>query len=632
MGGRVVVLTLAVALVAATPAAAAWRPTTTLDPTPDNSLGSPSPAFDPAGRFSVAFGAPGPAEVVATKSPGEAFSSVNLGPPGSGDLIADPSGRLSLFRVRHDGMNLRIEVLDRPLGEAFAAGQFLSTAGTSANDFHVDSNAAGATAVVWTYQAGGADNVRGRYRAAGATGWGPVQILGTAQLGTLRNPQVDVGPDGSAAVIWAESGGGDRIYAVNASDTAGTFGSEKEYVYDNGVATHGSDVAVLTDGGAIAVFDPPEDPPEIARRAPGAATFATATEPLPELGESAHPDVERLPDGGALIAWGFITGTSGVSAMTIRGAERGPVQELETEATIVQPVLLKTNERGDALLTWSRNTSPVELEGSFRPAGGTFSAATPLTAPGDPFRPFDIALDEEGNGAVGVLYAEDSTSDWIRQLATFDPAGPRIGEVVVPANGASGTPVAMSAQAADVLGSVAAYEWDFGDGATATGAAVEHTYAVHGPHTVTLRAVDDLGNATSLQRAIEVADGIAPALSAALSKRSVRRGKRARITATLSEAAQLRVTARRLLPGRRKGRRCVSRRKRGKRCTVRRMHGTVTRDVAVGDTRLRISPRFAGRRLKVGRYALRVGAIDAAGNAAPAQRLVLRVRKPKRRR
>ncbi len=58
-------------------------------------------------------------------------------------------------------------------------------------------------------------------------------------------------------------------------------------------------------------------------------------------------------------------------------------------------------------------------------------------------------------------------------------------------------PLAVAFDAAgssDPDGSIVGYQWDFGDGATASGAAVTHQYATAGHYEVTLSVVDDAGN------------------------------------------------------------------------------------------------------------------------------------------
>jgi hypothetical protein len=46
------------------------------------------------------------------------------------------------------------------------------------------------------------------------------------------------------------------------------------------------------------------------------------------------------------------------------------------------------------------------------------------------------------------------------------------------------------ANSIDPDGAIASYEWDFGDGTTASGATVSHTYADYGTYTVTLTVTD----------------------------------------------------------------------------------------------------------------------------------------------
>ncbi len=55
-------------------------------------------------------------------------------------------------------------------------------------------------------------------------------------------------------------------------------------------------------------------------------------------------------------------------------------------------------------------------------------------------------------------------------------------------------------------GSIASYQWDFGDGETATGVAPGHTYELAGSYTVTLTVTDNLGVTDTATRDVDVTD------------------------------------------------------------------------------------------------------------------------------
>src|SRR5699024_7393807 len=104
--------------------------------------------------------------------------------------------------------------------------------------------------------------------------------------------------------------------------------------------------------------------------------------------------------------------------------------------------------------------------------------------------------------------------DW-RSRALFLADGP-------PPAGANEPPVAKLDSDCDGLecafdgsgsqdpdGSIASYEWDFGDGDTASGASVEHTYDAAGDYSVTLTVTDDRGATARAVSEVQVEQGTA---------------------------------------------------------------------------------------------------------------------------
>jgi outer membrane protein assembly factor BamB/PKD repeat protein len=100
---------------------------------------------------------------------------------------------------------------------------------------------------------------------------------------------------------------------------------------------------------------------------------------------------------------------------------------------------------------------------------------------------------------------EDTTQDWENEddynsppVADFssNPLDPTIGESVSFDGSLS----------ADFDGSISSYEWQFGDGTTATGASVSHSYGSAGTYTVELTVTDDAGLKATTSRTIYVAE------------------------------------------------------------------------------------------------------------------------------
>jgi len=76
---------------------------------------------------------------------------------------------------------------------------------------------------------------------------------------------------------------------------------------------------------------------------------------------------------------------------------------------------------------------------------------------------------------------------------TVDPSTPTVGETVT-----------VEAEASDPDGSIAAYEWDFGDGSTATGRTAATTYDAADDYAVALTVTDDDGATDTATRTITV--------------------------------------------------------------------------------------------------------------------------------
>jgi hypothetical protein len=120
-----------------------------------------------------------------------------------------------------------------------------------------------------------------------------------------------------------------------------------------------------------------------------------------------------------------------------------------------------------------------------------------------------IAFDGEGNAIAVWEHHTITPTSTVLQYAGFDGAPPDIQSVSAPA-GVAGQPVSFSANVTDRW-TTPTVTWTFGDGGTATGRSVIHTYATHGSYQVTITATDGVGNQSSSGTSVAIGDGAAPA-------------------------------------------------------------------------------------------------------------------------
>jgi hypothetical protein len=267
------------------------------------------------------------------------------------------------------------------------------------------------------------------------------------------------------------------------------------------------------------------------------------------------------------------------------------------------------------------------VAGDLRLRGGDRAIDLNHDVPADTISADDLLgrLAVDGNGD-GVKATDAGALEYLR-------LPPEIGKLESPATVAVGAPAAFGAGAADADGEAVELHWDFGDGSGAAGGSATHAYPAPGTYTVKLTARDEAGVESSRTATIEVpapasggdtpaphdtttppdttppgttptgttpaGDTIAPRISSArltLKRSAVRRGRKARLTIKLSEAAKLRIT-----PVRRTTARAA-----GKAKSTQAKAGRSARTIKLGHRHI---ARLAKRRELV-----KIVAIDAAGN------------------
>jgi len=370
----------------------------------------------------------------------------------------------------------------------------------------------GEVLAAWTRWIGSSPRVEAAARAADGTWGAPVALSAGGRH--AFDPRVAVDPSGRAVVVWNDTAGSDSYRVRAASRSAdGAWGPPEALSADGGNA-YMPRVALDASGRALAVWERHDGSGYRAQAATRDADGAWGA-PATISGADALYDVHlaAAPSGAAVVLWTVWDG-----ARRIRAASRtadgvwGPAATIsEPGGSAVEPVVAIAPS-GAATAAWRRPAGGVQVvEVAHRSPEGSWSAPEARSAGARYGAQPAVALD--GEGAVAVAWAEGDTfnsmfewlSDGAIRTATFDAAGPLVGSLTVPATATAGEPVALSASAGDAWSAMGAIAWDLGDGASATGASVTHAYAVPGSYTVTVRAEDALGNATTAVRTITVA-------------------------------------------------------------------------------------------------------------------------------
>jgi hypothetical protein len=374
-------------------------------------------------------------------------------------------------------------------------------------------------------------------------------------------------------------------------------------------------------------------------------------------------------DGRAIVAWLATVNTVQRPQVGVRAAGGGfaPAQTVQTTGDQASQIDLAVGRSGTAILGFTTlGSGTCGFMAAVAPPGGTFGAPTGLGLPfANSCLPPSAAVGPSGDGVM-AWEGVRSNATYTSEAAGFDASGPTLTGLVVPPTGTAGTPLALSVNAIDIWNALTT-AWDFGDGTTATGGAVSHTFAAPGNRTVTVTATDAIGNATSATGPVSVAapsggstppDTVAPvigglslthktfavakAATALAAASTVARGTVLRYT--VSEAATVTVAIQRRRPGLRNGKRCVAPtaklrrqilRTKGKRglakaaCTRWPAVGTLTRHPAAGPNRLPFSGRIGTKALVPGTYRAVLHAKDAARNVSKAARIGFHVVRPR---
>lgn len=418
--------------------------------------------------------------------------------------------------------------------------------------------------------------------------WGTTHRLSTLNASQSR---LLTGRDGKVRAVWSDGAPGEGDAQGTEKLNAATLGSDGAWgpsiasrpfgalpfgfvsALDGSVAGNGDLVVAYDRTGQRPIAADPDltertDSVASLRLRSGATTWdaqrplATTTSDL----NRGSVRVTTIDDGRAIATW---TGTDGASsdgspvstfgALLTRSGASVP-QRISDDATSGAyrsgGVVTATNRvQGVVTVAWKTASGRWAVR-DWKPWDGKWApisdVPSPIVSPTGRNTPngVEMRIDELGDTVLTSQGAEPGlTLDAHTSLAVVvdDYSGPRVSDVTGPKTLTAGTAGAFSVAVKDAFSAVGATTWDFGDGSTASGTSVRHTWTTPGRYTVTATATDRWGYPSAVASTVQVAAG-----GTAASRTSLRSSTGSSAPLTLAAAKRgpaVRVAGIRLTPG-----------------------------------------------------------------------------------
>lgn len=285
-------------------------------------------------------------------------------------VTAAPDGGVTALWPRIADGRIAYVTATRPAGGAWSAPHTLDAMVSGASALDIVSSPDGTTTAAWIASVGAGQAIRTATRAPGGA-WGTPQSLSDD---VRSSEQIDLaaGPDGTVAAIWRRYDGSRWIVQGRVRPAGGAWGAVAD-LSAAGQDAGGPRVALDGQGTAHAIWS----------RSNGSRTIAqVATKPA---------------DGG----WSAGQPLSGP------GHNAGNTQ-------------IAVSPAGDAVVAWTRGTTPTSAQAATRPAGGAWSAIHDLPAAGRTASDPQAGIDRAGSATV--VWGEEDGGTWRIRAATR-PAG-----------------------------------------------------------------------------------------------------------------------------------------------------------------------------------------------------------------
>lgn len=408
-----------------------------------------------------------------------------------------------------------VEVAGRPAGGEWSDPVVVSENEVYDRDQEVAIDAQGNATVIWADIPPIPDVgfvVRSASRPSGGEWSAPVELSG----GTLRSsPRLAVDAQGNVTAVWlgsAPASGGGFVDVVRSKSRpfGGTWSSDAvDLSSDDGTAQaprivadpQGNTVAAWLWHGSNGYVV------QAARRVAGSDCWSAADDLGSGSGNDGYsPQVAVDAQGNATAIWSSPAASGSVvrsRSSTVGGPWSSSINLATSndDDTVGYP-WVAADPQGNVTAIWARYTSSDVIAQATRRVAGSANWSTPVDLTvGRPITAIPAAgIDPQGHASMVWSSSEEP---WSGFSTVFDPVAPELRNVTAPAKAVVGQPIDLSVNPFDDWSAVTT-SWNFGDGETASGTAVHHTYASPGQRTVTITGVDATGNTTQTSQTITV--------------------------------------------------------------------------------------------------------------------------------
>jgi hypothetical protein len=301
------------------------------------------------------------------------------------DVASDARGDAVAVWLHYDGAYARVQAAYRPAGGSFGAPQTLSPAGYEGRDPRVAMNANGAAVVVWSLGSGLTEKIQTASAAPGGTFGETVDLTAFTYVASV--PQVALDANGDAIAVWDGWDGTNIRIEDSLKPAGGSFGLPR-YLSQAGDNADTPQVAFDAAGNALAVwrFDGPPASTIAASYRPAGGEFGSQESVSAASSQPAQaPQVAFDAQGESVVAWQQSDGSE--LRVDASARQTGSAGVWYAQSTLdaggreaYEPRIAGDGESG-TLVSWKTfngiaNTAQV----AYRPAGGSFTAATTLSA------------------------------------------------------------------------------------------------------------------------------------------------------------------------------------------------------------------------------------------------------------